>query len=154
MRGISPLQLQPDLYPTRTNGTVLSFQSVQGRSDICEKQGVRQGWLNDETDRVVTVLDSFFWASLQSALNTGRNLSALRKSKGSLVKTDLLLMPINKRQNHWCLGGADMKKKKIMYYDPMGKCSDDFTEFSRNIRSFLSHRLENKELEDHNICRA
>lgn len=47
-----------------------------------------------------------------------------------------------------------MKKKKIMYYDPMGKCSDDFTEFSRNIRSFLSHRLENKELEDHNICRA
>ncbi|XP_068719254.1 uncharacterized protein [Montipora capricornis] len=80
--------------------TVLTFLSVQGRSDICEKQGLRQGWLNDE---------------------------------GSLVKTDLLLMPINKRQNHWCLGGADMKKNKIMYYDPMGKCSDDFTEFSRNI---------------------
>ena len=28
--------------------TVLTFQSVQGRSDICEKQGLRQGWLNDE----------------------------------------------------------------------------------------------------------
>ncbi|XP_068712511.1 uncharacterized protein [Montipora foliosa] len=33
------------------------------------------------TDRVVTVLDSFFWASLQSSLNIGLNLSALRKSK-------------------------------------------------------------------------
>ncbi|XP_068719253.1 uncharacterized protein [Montipora capricornis] len=96
--------------------TVLTFLSVQGRSDICEKQGLRQGWLNDE-------VVNFFMAFIEEAC----------KKLGSLVKTDLLLMPINKRQNHWCLGGADMKKNKIMYYDPMGKCSDDFTEFSRNI---------------------
>ena len=73
-----------------------------------------------------------------------------------------------------------MKKKKIIYYDPMETCSHDYAEFSRNIRlicwlkccvpcshhlsvddpfnvliflvrSFLSYRLRNNTIEDCNI---
>ena len=73
-----------------------------------------------------------------------------------------------------------MNKKKIIYYDPLGNCSDDYAEFSRHIRlicslkccvfcshylsvedplqlpiflvrSFLSYRLRNKTIEDCNI---
>ncbi|XP_073251785.1 uncharacterized protein [Porites lutea] len=80
------------------------------------------------------VFDSFFWTRLEKCLEDGKDISSLRKSKGSLEQSSLLLLPINRGYCHWSLGAVDVKKKGIMYFDPMLNSDKNRLEFSEKIR--------------------
>ncbi|KAJ7376773.1 hypothetical protein OS493_032507 [Desmophyllum pertusum] len=76
----------------------------------------------------VIVLDSFFWTKLEQSIKNGQEISAIRQSKG-----------------------VDLRKKKIIYFDPTGDGLSDCSDFSLNIRLFLKCRLQDQSVMDHNV---
>lgn len=139
--------------------TVGSFSTIHGQPS----KGSNAGWLNDEVinyfmayleeacstkGRQLLVFDSFFWTRLEKCLEEGKDISSLRKSKGSLEQSSLLLLPINRGNCHWSLGAVDVKKKGIMYFDPMLNSDKNRLEFSEKIRLFLGRRLDDQTIQD------
>ncbi|KAJ7361789.1 SUMO1 sentrin specific peptidase 1 [Desmophyllum pertusum] len=108
--------------------TAQSFNTINDDLGNQRKNDEKDGWINDEGCQRVIVLDSFFWTKLEHSIKNGQEISAIRQSKG-----------------------VDLRKKKIIYFDPTGDGLSDCSDFSLNIRLFLKCRLQDQSVMDHNV---
>jgi sentrin-specific protease 1 len=53
---------------------------------------------------------------------------------GNVFKLELMMIPCNIENAHWCLCAANFTKKQIQYYDPMG---GDGLHFMRGLQKYL-----------------
>jgi Ulp1 family protease len=118
-------------------------------------------WLNDEVVNAFLklasrrggnrkdrphVFDSFFLPT-RSRGPTGYDYSQVekwtknRRTRVNLFERRAVIIPINKSNVHWCLCVADIKFKKIIYYDSMGSAGE---EDSRKILRYLADEHRNK----------
>jgi len=91
----------------------------------------RRQWLTDEVINAyllliqsefprVFVFSSFFWQKLTA---NGYDYESVanwnRRRKVTLWESDIALIPINVRGNHWALGAIDFRDNSIAYYDSL-----------------------------------
>eukprot|EP00242_Pyramimonas_sp_CCMP2087_P011860 CAMPEP_0198203548 /NCGR_PEP_ID=MMETSP1445-20131203/6855_1 /TAXON_ID=36898 /ORGANISM="Pyramimonas sp., Strain CCMP2087" /LENGTH=309 /DNA_ID=CAMNT_0043874991 /DNA_START=248 /DNA_END=1177 /DNA_ORIENTATION=- len=90
-------------------------------------------WINDEVVNLYThwmqstgssrvhIYSSFFWSRLAST-PAGFDYKGVRRwtKKLNVFAFDLLIIPINHNNRHWCLAVVDVTNSTIEYYDSMG----------------------------------
>ena len=128
------------LEPFLPRGTKILLKSVN-RQFIA-------GWLFDE------VLNSYFWLLQENYRNVlyapSTSMLALQKGlpcnglwKGEDITTkDFILAPWNPTDTHWTLVAIELRRKQIMYLDPMTNVDIHHNVFAQMLSTFMPQMLE------------
>jgi len=87
----------------------------------------------------VFIMNSFFWTRLHNTgVYTYKNVRRwTKKSKlmriglETIFDLDKFLIPVHITNTHWCAGVINFKKKRIEYYDSLGRGNEKFFKFFR-----------------------
>jgi sentrin-specific protease 1 len=99
----------------------------------------------------IHVFNTFFYSMLaRKGYNGVRRWT--KRAKVNLFEMNRVLIPINKGGFHWILVVANIDKKRVEYYDSMGRegVSSDNRPFLQNVRQFMEEEAKalNEDVED------
>ena len=136
---LSLLQLK-SLEPILPRGTVILLKSIS--------KEFKPGWVYDE------VVNSFLWflqknkktvlyAPSTSMLALQKGLPCGRLWEGDdITSKDFIFAPWNPTDYHWTLVAIDMKRKQILYLDPLANVDANQNVFARMLSTFMPQKLE------------